>query len=274
VTPALLASLSSIVAVATLAAASTSLIRARTLARAGHREGVIEVDRRRAKHALVAVGSIVALVVADRLAGLAGAAAVLAGAVVAPMIIRRRRDVRRTNAVQEQLAEAISVIASGLRAGRSLVQAFGLAATEVAEPLGLTFGRLVERVTLGDPLDEALLAWRDDVSGADARLAAGVFRLHRRTGGALAVTLENLAETLRARRSAIREVRSLTAQARLSAAILGLLPIGFFLFLSIVAREDLQAAYETSIGTTVIVVGFALQGLAYLWIRRLLRVEP
>jgi len=81
-----------------------------------------------------------------------------------------------------------------------------------------------------------------------------------------------LAETLRQRRSAAREVRSLTAQARMSGAILGFLPIGFFCFLAITARSDVQAALSTPAGITAVVVGFAMQGAAFLWIRSLLRV--
>jgi len=108
----------------------------------------------------------------------------------------------------------------------------------------------------------------------DARLVAGVLKLHRRTGGSLAATLENLAATLRERRGAARELESLTAQARLSATILGLLPIGFFLFLSIVARRDLQAAYEMPAGIAAIGLGLGLQVAAFVWIRHLLRVEP
>jgi hypothetical protein len=53
-----------------------------------------------------------------------------------------------------------------------------------------------------------------------------------------------------------------------------LLPIGFFLFLSVIARRDLQAAYETRTGVAAIGFGLALQGAAYVWIRHLLRVEP
>ena len=102
----------------------------------------------------------------------------------------------------------------------------------------------------------------------------GVLKLHRRTGGSLAATLENLAATLRERRGAARELESLTAQARLSATILGLLPIGFFLFLSIVARRDLQAAYEMPAGIAAIGLGLGLQVAAFVWIRHLLRVEP
>jgi tight adherence protein B len=101
-----------------------------------------------------------------------------------------------------------------------------------------------------------------------------VLRLHRRTGGALAATLEELASTLRARRSAARELRSLTAQSRLSANVLGLLPLGFFAFLSVVARDDMVAAIATPAGALAILLGLVLQAAAYVWIRRLLRIEP
>jgi tight adherence protein B len=89
----------------------------------------------------------------------------------------------------------------------------------------------------------------------------------------MAASLDGLVGTLRSRRDGARELGSLTAQARLSAAILGLLPFGFFLFLSVVARRDVEAAYQSPVGASAIGIGIALQGAAFLWIRRLLRVE-
>ena len=66
----------------------------------------------------------------------------------------------------------------------------------------------------------------------------------------------------------------ITAQARLSATILRLLPFGFFLFLSVVARRAVEAAYRSAAGLSAIGLGLALQGAAFVWIRQLLRVEP
>lgn len=223
---------------------------------------------------LRAVGAVAAWLLGGVLAGVVGSVAAAVGVLAVPPLLRRRRETRRALAAEEQLADAVSVMALGLRAGRSLVQAIELAAAETEPPLGPSFRRLADRASLGDRLDDALGSWTLEVTGADARLAAGVIRLHRRTGGAIAAALEELASTLRARRSAARELRSLTAQARLSATILGLLPLGFFLFLWVVAREDLQNAYRTPMGVGALALGLTLQALAYLWIRRLLRVEP
>jgi tight adherence protein B len=78
--------------------------------------------------------------------------------------------------------------------------------------------------------------------------------------------------TLRERIAAAREVRALTAQARLSGAILGLLPIGFFAFLWMTSRGDIEGAFDSPIGVGAIVIGLVLEGVAFLWIRALLEV--
>ena len=223
---------------------------------------------------LAAMGVVAAWFLGARVAGVVGSLAATAVALTAPSMVTRRRRRRREIATQERLAEAVSLVASAMRSGRSLHQAIELAANDLDPLLGSTFRRLADRTGLGDPMDESIDVWARDVGGPDARLVAGVLKLHRRTGGSLAASLENLADTLRDRRASARELGSLTAQARLSATILGLLPIGFFLFLSVIARRDLEAAYERPTGVVAIVFGFALQGAAYVWIRHLLRVEP
>jgi tight adherence protein B len=194
-------------------------------------------------------------------------------AIIIPVVRARRKMARRAEMMQEQLAQAVSVVAAGLRTGLSLLQAISLAADEVDAPLGATLRGLTDRVSLGVPFKRSLDGWVAEVGVPEARLMAGVLSLQRRTGGDLPLVLDRLARTLRDRQAAAREVRSLTAQARLSGAILGFLPIGFFLLLSVTSRRDIAAAYRSSTGATAIVIGLLMQGAAFLWIRRLLRVE-
>lgn len=220
-------------------------------------------------------------VVAAPVGGLLGAA--LGGPVVAaigvaagcsiPRWVRRRRDERRRIRVEEQLADAVASLAAALRAGLSLPQAIRHAAEEGETPLAEGLRAIVDREALGVPLLRSLDAWAAAQSGRDVRLVVSVLRLHRRTGGDLPRVLDGLARTLRERRAAAAEVRSLTAQARLSGAILGLLPIAFFLFLSVTSRQDIEAAYRSTAGLTAIGFGLVLQLAAFVWIRRLLRVE-
>jgi tight adherence protein B len=258
------------------AAAADLVERERVRARAGvtRRERASRGACRRIRAStLRSVGALGGIVVGALVAGPPGAAMGGIGAITIPVVRARRKMARRAERMQEQLAEAVSVIAAGLRAGQSLLQAISLAADEVGAPLGTTLRELADRVALGVPFPRSLAGWVAEVRVAEARLIAGVLSLQRRTGGDLPVVLDRLAHTLRDRKAAAREVRSLTAQARLSGAILGLLPIGFFLFLSVTSRRDIAAAYHSSTGAMAIATGLLMQGAAFLWIRRLLRVE-
>jgi tight adherence protein B len=207
------------------------------------------------------------------LGGPPGAATGIAVGAAAPAMMRRRQERRRADRLEEQLIEACIGMGAAVRSGMSLAQALGYAAEEVGEPLGPTLRDVARAHDLGLPLDQAVERWGSRLGGDDATFVAAALRLHRSIGGNLPTVLEQAAATLRERRATTREVRSLTAQARLSGAILVLLPVGFFLFLSVTSPHDMGAAYRTPAGLAAIATGGALDGLAFLWIRRLLRVE-
>jgi tight adherence protein B len=199
-------------------------------------------------------------------------AGVVAGAAV-PGVFRRRAEARRRDLVEAQLAEAVAGVAAALRSGLSLSQAIRFVASEGDPAVSAALGRVVEMEGLGVPLDEALARWARDEPSPDVRLSAAVLQLHHRVGGDSPAVLDQVARTLRQRRTAGRELRSLTAQARLSGAVLGLLPIGFFVFMSIVSRSDVAAAYHSPAGLASILIGLALDAGAFLWIRHLLAVR-
>jgi tight adherence protein B len=228
--------------------------------------------RRSIPPAIASVGSTVAgVAVGSVLAGPIGMVILgIAGAVI-PSSVRRHRGAKLAGHVEQQLLEMVVSLAATLRAGRSLEQALEVAGDEVPAPVGPTIVAMRDRVALGSTLEMSLEAWASEVASAEGRLIAGVLGLQRRTGGALSGPLDELATTLRSRRAAARELRSLTAQARLSAAILGLLPIGFFLFLSTVSRHDIESAISTPAGAGAVTLGVLLQGGAFLWIRSLLK---
>ena len=205
----------------------------------------------------------------------ARAIGVLVGLMIAWMI--RRVRARRANALppieaQERAADAVGALAAAVRSGASLAQAIRYAANEAAPPIKDELARVVTDLDTGVALDDALAAWADLRRSADTDLLVGALELHRRSGGDLPAVLDQVVATIRDRVSIAREVRSLTAQARLSAWILGLLPIGFFGFLWVTSRQDIQGALSTPAGLTCVVLGLALEGGAFLWIRSLLEV--
>jgi tight adherence protein B len=189
-----------------------------------------------------------------------------------PGALRKRRERRHDELLESQLAERVAGVAAALRSGLSLSQAIRFAGEEGEPPAATELLAVVDREALGVPLDESFERWALQERGSDVRLVASVLQLHHRVGGDAPAVLEQVSRTLRQRRAAAREVGSLTAQARLSGTILGLLPVGFFLFMSVVSRSDIAAAYGSPVGLAAILAGLVLDGGAYLWIRRLLRV--
>jgi tight adherence protein B len=219
--------------------------------------------------ALVVASGLIAGVVVGPLVGGGGVACfALAG-----YLVRRRRRSRLRQRAGEQIADAVSALSAGLRAGLSLPQSFAYARDEAEEPLRGELASLVDGIDTGTPISEALATWADAHDSEDARLIAGVLDLHRRSGGDLPIVLDGLAGTLRERRAAHREVRALTAQARLSGVILGMLPIGFFGFLLLTSRREMVDAIATPLGGTALGIGLGLEVLAFLWIRHLLEVR-
>jgi len=214
-------------------------------------------------------GSLVGLAVGGAMLAVAGAAA---GAVAWRIRGRRRRRIRDAER-DDQLVDAVASIAGALRAGRSVPQAISFAADEARPPLADPMRELDRAVQLGVPVDDAVLTWSRELDTDDARLLAGVLGLHRRTGGDLPAVLDEVAGTLRERRGAGREIRALTAQARLSGTILGVLPFGFFAFLWLTSRREIEGAFRSPAGVIAIALGLALEGLAFLWIRHLLAVR-
>jgi len=220
-------------------------------------------------------------------AAVAGAAALVGGAILGPAWsvpigvaafgARRWYEHRARSlppvVVQERFADAVAALAAAVRAGSSLDQAIRYAAGEAEPPIQERLALLVAELDLGVPLDVAIDGWARELGTDDGDLVAGALDLHRRSGGDLPAVLDQVTATIRDRVAIAREVRSLTAQARLSAWILGLLPIGFFAFLWLTARDEIEGALGTPIGIACVIVGLGLEGGAFLWIRSLLVVE-
>ncbi|MGZ8580673.1 MAG: type II secretion system F family protein [Actinomycetota bacterium] len=215
------------------------------------------------------VGAVIGSIASGPALAIGGGAA---GALV--WRLRERRRARASDAERdEQVVDAVVSITAAIRAGRSVPQALSFAASEARPPLRDSLRRLDRSIDLGVPLDEAVAAWTREVDTDDARLLAGVLTLHRRSGGDLPAVLDEVTGTLRERRAALREVRALTAQARLSGTILGVLPFGFFAFLWLTSRSEIEGAFRSSAGVAAITLGLVLEGFAFLWIRHLLEVR-
>jgi tight adherence protein B len=222
------------------------------------------------EHLPVAAGATIGFLVA----GVVGSAAGAGAGILAERLMERRRVAAEREHRNRQLPDAVRTMTSALRAGMSLPQAIRYAATEAPEPIAGDLAGVVDRIDVGVPLADALGEWTASADTDDVRLVVGVLDLHRRSGGDLPAVLDRVSAMLRDRAEAAGEVRALTAQGRLSGVILGVLPIGFFAFLWLTSRRDIEGAFQTPAGWLAVFLGLGLEGLAFLWIRRLLAVTP
>ena len=182
------------------------------------------------------------------------------------------RAERRRAKFGDQLGDTLQLISGTLRAGHGLLQAVATVAEEAESPTREEFGRVVIETRLGKSLNDALDAAAARVRNDDFEWVVEAIDIHRDVGGDLAEVLDHVAATIRSRNSIRRQVQALSAEGRLSAWILLVLPLGLTVVISIVNPSYLGELTDTTAGNILIGVGIALLGLGGLWLRRIVRI--
>jgi tight adherence protein B len=194
----------------------------------------------------------------------------LFGSVVGP--VRRRRA---EAAVLAALPDVLDRVAGGLRAGAAPLAALAEAAAGPDLPPGLAADlvRVVERAE-EHGLDPALAAWAEERPLPAIAATAAALQVTAGAGGPAAPALEGLATGLRDRHDAAGEAAALSAQARLSAIVVGASPLVSLTLSLLVDRRVAPTLMSTSSGRACLLTGAALEALAAIWMRRILRLQP
>jgi len=187
---------------------------------------------------------------------------------LADLIGRRRREV----VVVGALPDLLERVAGGLRAGSAPLVALAEAAAGADLPAALAadLARVVERVEEGG-FEAALSAWAEERPHPAVGAAAAALQVTATTGGPAAPALEGLAAGLRDRHDAVAEVAALSAQARLSAVVVGAAPLVSLLLSLLVDRRVAPTLIGTPSGRACLLIGLTLEALAALWMRRIVR---
>jgi tight adherence protein B len=206
-------------------------------------------------------------------AGLAGAAIGI-GFAYAPLWLLNRQAATRATTLVSQLPDALELMSRSLQAGLGLNDAFRLVAEEMPMPISGEFGRVFEEVRFGRDYREAFLKMLDrNPSVFDLRLMVSSVLLQRETGGNLIEILENIAETIRGRFVFHAKVRAMTAEARISATILGGLPLVVILILRVSSPDYLLPLVNDPIGNLIVAVCVIMYALGTFIMRDLANVE-
>ena len=191
-----------------------------------------------------------------------------------------RRRSGRLNQFNKQLPDTITLIANGLRAGSSFLQAIELVVREARPPISTEFARVIREVNLGLAFDEALENMVRRVRSDDLELMATAISIQHNVGGNLAEILDSIAYTIRERVRIKGEIRTLTAQQRLSGYVVGFLPIGLAGFLFIAAPGFMAPMFDDSVnilglpaGVIILIFGGFMMFMGFMFIRKIVDVE-
>jgi tight adherence protein B len=207
----------------------------------------------------------------------------IVGAIVGfflPRLLVSRRKSSRLKAFNDQLADTITLIANALRAGASFLQSVEMVVRETQAPMSTEFARVVREVNLGLPFDQALDNMVRRVRSEDLDLMVTAISIQHQVGGNLAEILDSIAFTIRERVRIKGEIRTLTAQQRMSGLVVGLLPIGLFVGLSIIAPSFMSALFDQKIklaglpaGVILLGAGGFMMAMGFLAIRRIVDID-
>ena len=199
--------------------------------------------------------------------------AMAAACMLLPRTLVHRARKRRLIKIEQQLPEAADFIARALRAGHSFNNVLQIVGNELPEPLSGEFRVAREEINYGVPLNEALHNMAARVPLTDLRYLIIAVIIQRDSGGNLAEILGNISQIIRARLKLIGQVRVLSAEGRMSAWVLGLLPFGLMLVMSVTSPGYIALLWTDPLGTRLLWYGIGMLVLGALWLRKLIHIR-
>ncbi|MDP8904229.1 MAG: type II secretion system F family protein [Chloroflexota bacterium] len=197
-----------------------------------------------------------------------------------PRMWLARRTNKRLNAFNASLADTITLIANALRSGSSFLQALELVVRETHPPISTEFNRVIREVSLGRPLEQALGHLVRRVRSDDLELMATAITIQYQVGGNLAEILDTISATIRERVRIRGEIRTLTAQQRLSGYIIAALPLAIATILSLISPRFLEPMFQAPpavlgvpLGIVLLMIGGINMLIGFLIIRRIIAIK-
>ena len=244
------------------------------------REGVWALEERGVETNEEALLSLVVAVVA--LAGAVSAlatASVLAGLAVACCAVAclvawaRSAQEGRREALRDAVPEALSSMGACFHSGYSLLQTFRQVAEETEGPLSRLFESAAHRLEVGRSSAEALAVLREGATVSELAFVIVALDVQHQTGGSMQRVLDAASETVEGQVELRRSLRVQTAQARLSARVVSLMPFVLVALFSLVSEDFLDPFFESATGLALLGLALAMEAAGVLAVRRMLRIE-
>lgn len=222
--------------------------------------------------AISAAAGLTVFVIAWRLPLLLHLAAT-AMALAAPYLWVMRKRLQRLIKIESQLPDALDLISRALRAGHAFPGALKMVGEEMPEPIAGEFQAAFDEVNYGVAMQTALSNLAVRVPSMDLRYFVIAVLIQRETGGNLSELLDNIAGIIRDRLQLIGKVRVLSAEGRLSAWVLGLLPFATAGLIQLVNPTFLAVLWQDAAGLKMIGVAAVMMIAGFLWMRKIIHIH-
>lgn len=219
------------------------------------------------------VGVVVLGILGLLIQGIIGALVLLIIGIIAGPSVLSFRERQRKMKFTEQLPDMLQLLAGALRAGFSLMQAVDAVSQEVEDPMGKELRRVVTEARLGRDLEDALDDTAVRTGSEDFAWAVMAIRIQREVGGNLAELLLTVAETMIQRTRLRREVRALTAEGRISAMVLGVLPPGLGAFLALSNPEFMSPLFHDFFGQVLLGLAVVSMIIGFIWMNKVIQID-
>ncbi|MHA7239881.1 type II secretion system F family protein [Arthrobacter sp. TMS1-12-1] len=222
---------------------------------------------------LVVFGGIAGLLLGwALLAPIVGVLLFLLSPAVAHLVVSFRTG-RRRRRFDSQLGDTLQLLTGGLRAGHSILRAIDAAATEADSPTSEEMRRIVAETSLGKDLLAALMDTSHRMQNEDFAWIAQAIQINREVGGDLADVLDQVGHTIRERTEIKGHIRALAAEGKFSAYILGALPFGIALILTVVSPGYVDPLFTKPMGWVMLGVAAVMMTIGGLWLRKIIDLK-
>jgi tight adherence protein B len=180
---------------------------------------------------------------------------------------------QRSKKFQAALPDTLNLLSGSLRAGYSLLQGIEAVSKEVADPMGQELRRVITEARLGREIEDAMDSVAERMGSADFAWAVMAIRIQREVGGNLSELLLTVADTMVHRERLRRDIAALTAEGKISAIILGLLPVGLGAFMWMSNPVYMAPLGSTTMGHVLLAISLVSLLIGFAWMKKIINIK-
>ena len=180
---------------------------------------------------------------------------------------------RRIKQYQSQMVDALNLLGNGLKAGLSFNQGLGMVVDEMAPPVSQEFKRILDENSLGQPMEECLENLTKRIPLEENEMFVTAVNILKEAGGNLIDIFETIVGVIRERVRLQQKIETLTAQAKIQATIISMMPTAIFLMMLGSDKESVMRMLSHPLGITLVVLAYLINIVGYFAIKKVVQLK-